>query len=655
MKRIFIALTFASIALTARAADYAAQVNELIPKLATEIVTNRYAAQMELQAIASESSKPGNDAARAALGAVLAAKAADASVPQPARVWIVRQLEYMGRGEAVAALTALMNSDDAELRECARRALEKNPDQAATASLRAALKKGGDERWKIGLVRSLGQKRDADSVALIAPLLADAKVGSAAAKSLGSIATPEAVKALWSAFGKLDAVNESLICAANHDASQAVAIGTKLFAECPLSPVRAAALTAVAKQDKRAAAKLIDEALTGNDARLQKVAADLSSPEKLAADLPRLSESAKVFALRVIDSEKIVIGCAAEKGEAVRVAALERLSEIGAAASAPVLVAAAANGSELEKAAAAASLARVNGSGADKAIVKQAGQGAAALRCAAITALAARADKASLPALLNYAGEADATVSKAALAAVGKIGGDESLDGLVKLVLAGKDGAKDALLVVANRSANKSVVGQKLAAQAQSASGAQLTGVFDAMSLVGGSDSLAAVVKFTETGSEEVKDAAIRALCQWREFAAVEPLLKIASAAGGNLKHQVLAIQAACRLVKSSETEPSSARVNASLGALKAATRPQEKTQALSALASVKDRAAADALIKLLADPAVNKDAAHAALTLADAIRKQDRGSAKKLGEAVKKANISPDLTKKAEQSLNKK
>ncbi len=623
------------------------QLDDLIPKLADAVVTNRYAAQMELQAIASAASKPGNERARAALGAQLAAKAADTSVPQPARVWIIRQLEYMGRGEAVPALGTLLGDADEELRECARRALEKNSDPKSIEPLRTALQKGGDINWKIGLAHSLGEKRDAKSVALIAPLLNDAKAGTAAAKALGSIASREAVAALWSVFGKLDAANESLVCAANRDASQAAAIGKRLYAECP----SAAALSLVAKSDP----KLVEDALVGNDARLQKAAVDLSSPAKLAALLPKLPDTAKVFALRVIDSEKIVIGCATEKGEAIRVAALERLSDIGTAASVPVLINAAANGSELEKAAAVASLGRVNGSGAGQAIVRQTGQGNTAMRVVAIIALAARVEKSALPSLLAYAGDADAEISKAALGSIGKIGGDESLDGLVKLVLAGKAGAKDALQSVANRSTNKSVVGRKLAAQAQTASGAQLACLLDVMSLVGGTEALNAVAKCAMANNDEVKDAGIRALCQWRGFAAIAPLLNIASAPGVKLTHQVLAILAVCRLVKIEEGEPVQARVDAALAALKAAGRDQERKQAISALSSIRGRKAADAIIKLLADPSVKADAAHGALTLANALRKPDRGSAKKLAEAVKKANISPDLNKKADESLNKK
>ena len=87
---------------------------------------------MELQNLALNAARPGAEAERAELATILAAKAADAAVPQPARVWVVRQIEYIGAAESVAALTALLNGQDAELKECARRALEKNPAPAAT-------------------------------------------------------------------------------------------------------------------------------------------------------------------------------------------------------------------------------------------------------------------------------------------------------------------------------------------------------------------------------------------------------------------------------------------------------------------------------------------------------------------------------------------
>ena len=127
-------------------------VNELIPRLAAPKVEERLAPQNELQAMAAKASRPGAETERAELARILATEAGDNSVPQPARVWIVRQLEYIGAAESVPALTSLLNGQEAELRECARRALEKNSAVEAARSLREALAKGGDPAWRIGLI-----------------------------------------------------------------------------------------------------------------------------------------------------------------------------------------------------------------------------------------------------------------------------------------------------------------------------------------------------------------------------------------------------------------------------------------------------------------------------------------------------------------------
>jgi len=636
-----------ALALTAVAS--AGSLDDLIPRLADEIVTNRYAAQMELQTLASQVSRPGNERARAVLGAALAAKAADPRVPQPARVWMVRQLEYMGRGEAVSALTALLNESDAELRECARRALEKNPDPKATDSLRAALQRGGDSAWKIGLVHSLGERRDPKAVPLIAPLLSDPQVGGAAAKALGQIATPEAVNALWNVFDSQPLAAGSLVCAAHQ--LKSVAIARRLYSRSRSSATRAAVLSLLARSDPA----LLEEALIGSDLRLQQAAVEASEPAALASRLSRLPSTAKVFALRVIESEQAVINSVADPDESVRVAALEALGRIGSAASVPALIKAAVTGNEEEKRVAAASLAVINGRGAGEAIERQAAQGDSAARAAAIQALAARNATAAVPALLRYAAESETIVSRAALVAVGKLGGDESLDALIQLVLAGKDGAKEALQSVASRSGNKSLIGQRLAAQTRDATGAQLAALLHVMALVGGPQALDCVSQFASSAEDDVKDAAIRALCQWRDFSATAPLIAVAATPGVKPVHQVLAIQAVCQLVRNASGESAQARVDAALAALKAAGRDQERKQAVSALATIPDRKAAEAVLQLLANSSLKKDAAEAALSLADTLRKKDRGTARRLAEAVKRENISPELNKRADQSLNKK
>ena len=662
-------------------------VNDLIPKLAAEKVEDRYAAQMELQGIAHNAARPDADAERAEVAKILAAKATDAAVPQPARIWMVRQLEYTGSAESVTALTALLAGQDAELKECARRALEKNPDPGATVSLHTALEKGGETPWRIGLIQSLGERGDAKSTALIAPCLKSKETALAAASALGKIATDDAVTALWGAYVEgVPGAADGLVTAGNrHLLAGRKAAAKGLFeriymtgAKAPSSrstpavksppapvQVRSAALIGRAAADPKSALPFIISALEGGSPGLYSAAVIATTvaygkpgaSAVLAPLMGRLSPDAKRCVLRTLDTaaEKRIIAAASDPDAAVQSDAIERLGQVGTAASIPLLFQIATNGGANSKTAAAA-LARVSGPGTDIAISRLAGEGDAKSRTVAIQALAQRNDASASPALLNYAGEADPEVSRAACAALAKLGTDSQLDGLIQLVLAGKTpGAAAALQAVANRTADRSAAAQKLIAQTQSAEPRQLAPLFEVLALLGGNEALAAVSSFAGNSTPEAKDAAIRTLANWPDFSAHKALLVIVSDPNTQRTHSVLAIQAIARLVQSSEKEPATNRLEAAQAAMKAAGRDEEKKLLLSAFASVPDAKAAEAIKPFLNNPGLKNEAGLAAMALAESLPKGNRALARSLAQAVKEAGVAAEITQRADALLNKR
>lgn len=136
----------------------------------------------------------GDAAAGKALETRLAAVLAS-DVPRAAKDVVCRQLSLVGSAEAVPALAGLLTN--AELSQMARYALERIPDAAATAALRDALPKT-EGLLKVGVINSLGVRRDAESAAALKALLEnqDQQVASAAAAALGAVGSPEAAKAL---------------------------------------------------------------------------------------------------------------------------------------------------------------------------------------------------------------------------------------------------------------------------------------------------------------------------------------------------------------------------------------------------------------------------------------------------------------------------
>jgi hypothetical protein len=120
--------------------------------------------------------------------------------PGPSRAakeYACRKLSMIGTPAVVPALAALLGDKDNS--HMARFAIERIPGPEAAAAIRTALGKvQGD--LVIGMLSSLANRRDAESVPLIAPLLAgDAAIAAAAAAALGRIATPAAADALAAA------------------------------------------------------------------------------------------------------------------------------------------------------------------------------------------------------------------------------------------------------------------------------------------------------------------------------------------------------------------------------------------------------------------------------------------------------------------------
>jgi hypothetical protein len=666
MKILFSLLALAGFALLASAANYDPAVTALIPRLAAPEVGDRYAAEMELQVITSNASRPGHKADRVACGKVLAAKAADPALPQPARVWLVRQLQYMGGAEAVAALTQLLNGTDAELRECARRALEQNPAPTATTSLRAALRQGGDGPSVIGMINSVGLRRDREAASLLAKHLAAAPTAGPAAWALGRLATPEAVAALWQAFPQVPAAGDALICAADRLSStggKSVAsdIFRKLYAHAQPAPLRAAAFRGLARVDPVVAGKLIQEALQSDNARLQDavVAAAAAAPAlagQVTALLPRLSACATAKALAVVNAKALpsVIVLADDTDPGTRLAAIAALGRLGSAAGALVLLKAAGSGDPADRVAAESALASLTDNAALAALEKAAASSDISAQVPALNALAARQQKSALPLMLAAAKNSEAALRKAGLNGLRQMGGDGQFAAVAQLVVATKgEDVNQTLAAMAERVTDKPVAAAKLIAlagldqQALAAFAGTLAGL-------GGDPALNALAKLSGSADAECQQSAIEALGSWTTLAAVTPLSSLASAQNSNPQTRSAALAALVNLVKNVETATHDQRLVVARATLNLTHSAADTKLALSALAAVPDAQSATAVKGLLQDADVKREAGATALTMAEALAKTDKAAARDLAQAVKEANISPALNTRAGRLLGK-
>jgi HEAT repeat protein len=121
-----------------------------------------------------------------------------------AREYICRQLGRMGSAGSVPALAELLA--EKELADTARSALESIPGAEATDALRQKLSELSGLQ-KVGVIQSLGARRDESSVPALERLLqgSDTQIATAAAAALGRIGSAEAARALASQTNLADA------------------------------------------------------------------------------------------------------------------------------------------------------------------------------------------------------------------------------------------------------------------------------------------------------------------------------------------------------------------------------------------------------------------------------------------------------------------
>jgi len=184
----------------------------------------------------------------------------DSDAKQAGKQYVCRELSIIGTEQSVPTLAKMLAAE--ETSDMARYALERIPGSAVDEALRGALR-GSKGNVRIGIINSLGQRRDKGAVSNLTRVLGrpDEAAAMAAAAALGQIGGSEATAALAkakeSASGKLQMVvlDAYLKCAdqlvADGQKVQALAIYKELQKEGLPKPIRTAALTGMLNATKK--------------------------------------------------------------------------------------------------------------------------------------------------------------------------------------------------------------------------------------------------------------------------------------------------------------------------------------------------------------------------------------------------------------------
>jgi HEAT repeat protein len=476
-------------------------------------------------------------------------------LPRNEKITICQELGRVGTKEAIAPLAALL--DNPELAHAARYGLEMIPEPAVDEALREA---AGRVKGLllVGVLQSIGNRRDAKAISLLAKSLGDADqaIVGAAAIALGKIATPAAGEALKPMLGKCPSVAEAyLACAVG---AQKPKLALSLYADI----VKA---KATVPKSVRMAAMRGQMLVTGTDdmalwegyiksddpdetdialrtalefPKSKKVTKSIAQMlAKLPAKQSRLSE---ILAERGdLAAEPELLALAKGGGTSdpeIRLAAATALTRLGRASVLPIVMELAAVENADISARARALLVGFSGKEGDSAILALLENAEADKRLVGISLAASGRVGAAVPKLLSLTGDADAKVSEASFKALGDLVEANNVPALLAIVekTSGAEAATRALLAVCVRIAGAGTGSalEPVGAAYVKAQGKVKQALLKALCSVGNAQALEmARAAITQTTDAELKETATRLVCEWKTREALPELEKIAQEA----------------------------------------------------------------------------------------------------------------------------
>ncbi len=522
--------------------------------------------------------------------------------------------------------------------DIARLALEPVPGPAVDAVFVRTLQ-ASNGAVRLALVQSVGHRRIAAAVPLLAGLLRDpdAPTANAAANALGWIATPAALAELERAPAPDSQVvaEARLRCIGRLSGPDGTQALRSMAGDPALAgPQRAAAWRALLDREPFGATRQILAALSGNDAAIRPVALEaivtVSSPDlpsALGASLASCSPSiqtALVTALaRKGDAAAVpyVLAATASPDPDVRMSALAALGMLpGNGDVALWLAAAASAGAPEESMQARESLARLAGEGVGKAVLDGARRAEPAVRRVFLEEVGLRNMTEAVPLLLETRTDPDTSVRAAALRALGEIAPASCQADLLSWAVSAREGPEEtrALRALTNVTLrNPDVAGRSraLVEAIDHGDAAVKVRLLSVLPRLGGDDAASCAGRAALLPQADVAQAAEQSLVQWPDRAALPLLVSAAEHSGvadvreASLKGAMRALE---RFRRSPAEEPSDL-----VGRLLASTQdPQARRRLLFLLGRGSSSGALALAGSLENDPLLGDEAKDAVLAI---------------------------------------
>jgi HEAT repeat protein len=561
-----------------------------------------------------------------------------------------QRLAVIGTADCVPVLAGLL--EDEQLSHYARTGLEPIPAAAVDEALRTAMSslQGG---LKVGVINSIGMRRDSAAVDELKKLLGDSDlvIAAAAAAALGRIATDDAVAALQKALdgpaATRPAVADACLTAADmliaDDKSDAAAelYQAMLDVKDPELPSyqQTAALHGAARTAKNL--ELLAELLTAEDTSRfavgLRMAHELEGEEvtkTLMDALADLSPTRGGLVIHVLGDRgaksalPLVLAAAKDGPPETRLPAITVLAEMGDKSAVPVLLAAATNADEELAAAARDSLIALPGEEIDAVLLENLEDGQAGQQAVLVELIGQRGITSAVPELLALAGGSDQELRQAALAALGLTVGPGDLSALIGQLVEPKAEAdvavtQAALSKAVLRMPDRDACAAELLDAVSTAPTAAKVELLNLLGTLGGEKALDGIVTAAREGDDEVQDAATRVLGEWMSADAAPRLLELAETLDSD-KYKIRALRGYIRIPRQFGMT-AEARLEMCRKALAVAERDAERALVLDAATRSHTPEALEMVVSYLDQPGLKDAAGEAAVSIAEKLLQTDR------------------------------
>lgn len=553
-----------------------------------------------------------------------------------------RLLQRIGTEKCIPAVGSLLS--DEILSGYARLVLERVKSPKADEVLRAGLA-GAPDKAKVGIIASLGERRDTGAVKDISAFAgnANAEIAAAALVSLGKIGgkvAGEFLAGFQPADGVKNAWLEGLVrCGKTLTGPAAVSMFDKAIAGDKAS-YRIAAIGGMVDVDAKKAIEQMTKVMNSDDVVMRNGVLTLIAVGKgeevtkaMAALVSGLSDEKKVEMMIALGArgDKAALGAIApglsSTNNTVCEAAIQAVGKIGDAAAISALL-----GSGNPKAIEA--LVKMPGSETDGTLI--AALSDSKLKESALKALVARSSSAAVPQITKLTNDKDAGVRKAAWNALGSLASEADMNALAKAAFAVKDPEECAAAVGAVRnvtsgSQDKAKSFEVMAGFYDGASDTAKSSILDFASAVGGPAALAVEKKAVKSGNKELFGKAVRALAAWKDETAADDLLAAAKS-GQEEADRIVALRGYLRIAGGQEFKLSATdRMAMFKKADPLAKSADDKKQIIGGLRLAGSADALNLLAKYWDDAQVRNEVEQAAMTLMWDLRTTCKAEAKAL------------------------